>query len=116
MTARVRRRPDVERTASREWEAERETLVARAIATGLGTRPPRWWAYDAERPDLATDATGDAYAHLRPAGHPLHRRAADRLRFLVANELLVAGELAAIRGGDGPRYDWRRAVLQEVTP
>lgn len=115
MIARIRRRvPDVAQTAERAWQADRDFEITRSIASGLGSRPSRWWFYESDRPDLAQDAGSDTYCHLREPDHPIHRRAADRLRYLAASGLLTTGEIAAIRAGGGPRYLWRQRVLDEV--
>lgn len=110
----VIRRPK-DATASLEWQRERDQAVGRAIAAGFGTRPPQWWVFESDRPDLAADEGEDAYAHLRGEG-PFMDRARERLRYLAATGELQASELAAIVAGEGECYQWRQRVLAKAGP
>lgn len=103
------RRPK-EATAALEWSLERDVQVARAIASGLGVRPPQWWQYDSGRPDLAAGADLDTYAHLR--GGPHLEAAKVRLRHLASSGELRDSERAQIALGVGPAYEWRQQALQ----
>lgn len=107
----MKRRPAVAAAELEQRNLDAET--ERAISAGLGIRPVGWWRQ--HRPDLA-DENGEAfdlYGHL--AGGPDYARpkehARQRFAHLVANDLLTTAELASIALGEGPRYEWRRAVL-----
>lgn len=105
----ARRRP-VATTAPGEWLRDRDSQVARCIATGLGIRPTSWWLHESPRPDLAEG--GDTYVHLREEPGYLDR-AKERLRHLARSGELTDRERAAIAVGEGPRCEWRRTVLAE---
>ncbi len=114
-----RRRRIHETTPVNDWRERRDFDVPRAIRAGLGMRPAGWWKYEAERPDLAQDASLDAYAHL--ADPRRQAAAAERLRFLVTHRQLTRGELEAIFAAEfddrqpyAPAKQWRIPILRDA--
>ena len=112
-----RRRSSHVSTEAAEWVRDRDFLAARHVHSGLGIRPEGWWRFESDRPDLADDCLDDVYVHLRDDERRLER-AAERLRYLVTHRQLSAGERQAIADGNGPQWEWRRAVLtgRRMTP
>lgn len=98
------RRPTPQTLAAADLRDVAEA-TERSIASGLGTRPAGWWRIHA--PDLADPRRHDGYAHLEGS----KARAMERLAFLAESNELTPDELDSIEAGDGPRYEWRRAVV-----
>ena len=117
---RVRRRFSRQPSAEKEWGANREWMVPRAIRSGLGVRPEAWWRYEVDRPDLAEGAGLDPFVHLSPNPR-LQDAAVERLRYLATHRQLTRGELAAIFAAEsderalyGPAKRWRALILRQA--